>query len=165
MLYKAVLVSAVQQCESASVTHVSPPSWAISPRHPRSTGPLNGLSSTPHNIRTSTCPAQDAVYTRHAALSIHPTLPFCPAVAHKSVLYVCISLPPLEIGSSFPRFHMHALMHNLFVSLLLIHFALYDTLGSSRSARQMTWFGSFHWLANTRWPRLPPSSLSTSCLE
>ena len=35
----------------------------------------------------------------HATVSIHPTL-FFPCCAHKSVLYVCISIPALQIGSS-----------------------------------------------------------------
>ena len=39
----------------------------------------------------------------HATVSIHPTL-FFPCCAHKSVLYVCISIPALQIGSSVPSF-------------------------------------------------------------
>ena len=33
----------------------------------------------------------------HATVSIHPTL-FFPRCDHKSVLYVCISIPALQIG-------------------------------------------------------------------
>ena len=37
-----------------------------------------------------------------ATLSIHPTLSF-PYSIHKSVLYVCISVAALQVGSSVPQ--------------------------------------------------------------
>ena len=51
-----------------------------------------------HNLVTE---QQQSVYVS-ATLSIHPTLAF-PCV-HILVLYVCISIPALEIGSSVPFF-------------------------------------------------------------
>ena len=48
MLYKVVLVSTVQQCESAVRIHVSPPSWALFPlSHWNPLGPHKGLSWDP----------------------------------------------------------------------------------------------------------------------
>ena len=40
------------------------------------------------------------MYNVSAALSICPTLSFPCCCAHKSILYVCISIPALQIGSS-----------------------------------------------------------------
>ena len=41
----------------------------------------------------------------HAALFIHLNLSFLsPALVHKSVLYICISIAALQIGSSVPSF-------------------------------------------------------------
>ena len=50
----------------------------------------------------------------NATVSIHPTfsLPYC---AHKSVLYICISIPSLQIDHRyhFSRFHVYVLMYNI----------------------------------------------------
>ena len=63
----------------------------------------------------------------NAPLSIHPTLSF-PHCAHKSVLYVCVSIAALQIGSSVPpsfQFYIYALMQNICSSLSdLLHSVL-----------------------------------------
>ena len=50
-----------------------------------------------------------------------------------SILYICISIPSLQVGSSiqFSIFHIYALTYDIYFSLFdLLHFTLYD---SSRS--------------------------------
>ena len=62
-----------------------------------------------------------------------PLSPFIPPSplppwAHKSILYICISIPPLEIGSSVPLFYISYVCINIqhLFFLFLIYFTLYD---------------------------------------
>ena len=68
----------------------------------------------------------------NAALSVHPTLPFHLCV-HKSLLYICVFIPALQIGSSVPFFR-------LYVSLL--HLDFLDEIGSNIVSRMCFFF--FH---------------------
>ena len=76
-----------------------------------------------------------------ASHSSHPLLPCM------SVLYVCISIPALAIGSSghSPRFHVRMLIY--YICFSLSGFILYDCLYPSTSL-QMTQFCSCLWLSN-----------------
>ena len=88
-----MLVSAIQQCESAVSTHISPtplghhrePGWA-----PCVIKQLPTIYFTHDNCINAT-------------LSVHPTLSF-PYCAHKSILYISVLIPALHIGSSVPFF-------------------------------------------------------------
>ena len=56
-----------------------------------------------------------------------------------SILYICVSIPSLQIGSSIPFFifHIYALIYDIYFSLFdLLHFTLYD---SSRSIHIHKW--------------------------
>ena len=56
-----------------------------------------------------------------------------------SILYICISIPSLQVGSSiqFSIFHIYALTYDIYFSLFdLLHFTLYD---SSRSIHIYKW--------------------------
>ena len=66
-----------------------------------------------------------------AALSVHPSLPFHLCV-RKSLLYVCVSVPALQIGSSVPFFR-------LYISRL--HLGFLDEVGSNIVSRM--WFVLF----------------------
>ena len=109
--YSVVLVSAIQQCRSATIINTSPPSLD-SPTTPIPslhviTEQQNGLSlcysatsqkgivlaekkGTSHPSYTWSCIID-------AALFIHPTLspPHC---VHKSTLHICISIPSLGLN-------------------------------------------------------------------
>ena len=51
--------------------------------------------------------------------TLHSSHPLLPSV-HKSILYICISIPSLQIGSAVPLFHRYALIYNIFVFLTYI---------------------------------------------
>ena len=59
-------------------------------------------------------------------LSVRPALFYC---VYKSVLYVFVSIAALQIGSSVTsRFHMHALIYNICLSLSdLLHSEYWGT--------------------------------------
>ena len=67
-------------------------------------------------------------YIHRCYFSISPTLSFPPCV-HKSVIYICISISFLQIGSSIPfyRFHICVLIYNI-CFLFLTYFTLYNKL-------------------------------------
>ena len=116
MLYNIVLlISVMQQHESAISIHISPPLEPL-PAH----SPIPPSRSSQGTRLSSLCYRQLAtrylLYTWwckyfSATLSIHPTLSF-PHSVHKSVLYICDCIPALQIGSSVPffRFHIYALI-------------------------------------------------------
>ena len=90
-----MLVSAMQQREAAINIHISAPSWASLPPQPQSHP--SGSSQSWTELRViQQLPTNCLFYTRHciyvnATLSVRPTLSF-PHCAHKSVLYVCVSI-------------------------------------------------------------------------
>ena len=104
-------VSAAQWRESARCTHVSPPSWAsflpTSPSHPL--GHHRAPSWAPCAVQ-QLCTSY-LLYTWYCAY-INTNLPVptpLPPRVHKSILYVCISVPTLQIGSSVPFFSEKAM--------------------------------------------------------
>lgn len=81
LLYSVVLVSPVQQCESALCTHVSPPFWVSFPAHPASHA--SGSSQSPAPSCLCCIEASHQLSVLHmvsAALSTHPTL-YSPSVS------------------------------------------------------------------------------------
>ena len=131
MLYNVVLVSAIQQCESAISIHVSLP--LEHPLHPHHILPL--LVVTEHQVELTALYShfQLAIFFTYSnvyvsvTLLIHPTLSF-PYCVHKSVLYVCVSILTLHIGSSVPfsRFSLYIHTHTVFVFLFMTYFTLYN---------------------------------------
>ena len=106
-LHSVVLVSAVQWSESAICIHVSPPCWtSLPPPLPPDVGRHRAPSWAPcavPQVPTSYLfYAWQCIYVK-PNLPIHPILPF-PHCVHTSVLYICISIPALQIGSSVPFF-------------------------------------------------------------
>ena len=63
----------------------------------------------------------------NAPLSIHPTLAF-PLCVYKSLLYICVSTPALQLGSlyCFSRFRIYVWIYNICFSLS--YFILYNRL-------------------------------------
>ena len=126
LLYNAVLVSAVLPSESATRIHISLyPLPLASPSHPPYPTPLGGhkapswspcamwLLPTSRNVSilhlvVSICPC-------HSLTSSQLTLP--PPRALNSILYVCIFIPVLPLGSSEPfflfRFHIYVLAYGI----------------------------------------------------
>ena len=103
LLYSVVLVSAIHQHESAtgiyvpSLLNLPPISHPIPP--PRESQ-SSGLSSLYHRATfpLAICITQGKVYF-HASLSIRPSLSF-PYCVCKCILYACISIAALQLGSS-----------------------------------------------------------------
>ena len=134
LLYNVVLVSAVQQSESAICIHISPPSWTSLPPH---TPPI-----PPTQVKTEHGAELPALYSR---------LPLAICFTHGSV-YMSIPIPqfiphhlphrrstrPFSTSVSlflpckwvhlyhFSRFHIYALIYNICFSLT--YFTLYDRL-------------------------------------
>ena len=109
LLYNTVLVSAIQQHESAIGIHMSPPSRTSLPpptsSHPFRLSQSPGLSCLSHTARSHCLSVSHMVMCVSTLLSpLIPPSPSSPRCICKSVLYVCISLAALQIGSSVPSF-------------------------------------------------------------
>ena len=84
-------------------------------------------------------------------LYVNPYLQLTPPPphVHMSILYTCISIPALQIGSlvSFYRFHVCALIYDICFSLSDLLPYVRQTLGPSMTL-QMIQFLFFLWLSN-----------------
>ena len=85
----------------------------------------------------------------HSLTSSQLTLP--PPHVLTSMLYVCIFIPFLPLGSSEPlfffRFHIYVLAYSICFSLSDLFHSLWQSLGPSTSL-QITQFCFFLWLSN-----------------
>ena len=103
--------------------------------------------ATVHGVTKSWTPPSDwaqSIYL-NATFSVRPTFSL-PRCVHKSVLYICVSIPSLQIGSSVPffsRFHIYVLIHNICFSLSDLLHSVQQTLYSS-TLLQMTQSCSFY---------------------
>ena len=108
LLYNIVLVSDVQQSAPAICMHISPPSWTSvqPPSYPLKSSqstelsPLNYIGGS-HQLPISQLVVYMCVHTcqSYSPNLFHP--PLLPHV-HTSILYIRISIPALQIGSSVP---------------------------------------------------------------
>ena len=108
MVYIVVLVSALQQRDSAISILVFPPSWPFLP--PPTPSPLFWAVSehqVEFHVLYSNFPLPSILQwwciCFSATFSICPTLSF-PNCVQKPVAPVCVSIPALQIGSSVPFF-------------------------------------------------------------
>ena len=135
------------QCKSAIIIHTLSPSSLPLPFLQVIKSPDWTPCETPRAIQQllKSCPSYTWLCVHlDATFSICPTrsLPNC---AHESILYICLSIPSLQIGSSnnFCKFHKYA-------SIYYICFTLSDfvsqALGSSTSV-ELTHIYSFLWLS------------------
>ena len=90
-----------------------PPHHSI-PSHP-SIPPIQVSQSTELSSLCYTADSHQLFYTGHMSIPISQFIPPYPQV-HLSVLYVCISVPALQIGTPVPfiRSHIHALIYICF---------------------------------------------------
>ena len=106
--YDMALVSAIQQCESAVITHTSPP-WN---RLPLPELPPGHLRPGSRGCRAA-CAAvhlTPMVYICRCHLPLlWPSVP--PPLRPQSTLYICVSIPSLQIRSSIPVFLDSIYMH------------------------------------------------------
>ena len=147
-----MLVSAVHWSESGIWTHIPPASW-FTP-HPSPLGHYRPPRRAPCAIRQ--LPTSRLFYTSScidvsATLSALPTFP-SPHCMHKSLLYVCISISALQIGSSvlffqIPYIYIYTLIYNVCFSLSDFLHSVWQTLGPA-TTQQMTQFHSFWWLSS-----------------
>ena len=102
-----MLVSAIQQCQSAIIIHIYSPSWApYAPTlHPSKSSQSTRLASLCYIAASHQLSSFHLIVYIYidATFSIHSTLSF-PNCVYKSILYFCIFIPSLQIGSSIPFF-------------------------------------------------------------
>ena len=79
--------------------------------------------------------------------SHHHPPPLSPLGVHTFVLYICVSIPALQTGSSVPFFHIYVLIYDVCFSLSDLLHSVWHSLDPSTSL-QMTQFRSFLWLSN-----------------
>ena len=109
LLYTIVLVSAIQQCESAISLHIVSsllnlppiPSTPLTPLHHRS-APSWAPGAVRQLLPSCLFDTWSCIHVS-AALSVHPTLSF-PSCIHLSIFYSCISIRSLQVGSFVPFF-------------------------------------------------------------
>ena len=126
MLYNVVLVSAVQQSESAVCIYVSPLLDFLPIRTPQSTVPV------PYSRFSLVIYFIHSIYSLYIYtfvnpnLRIHRTPPFPLPLVSICLLSMSVSLFVLHVRSShhFPRFHIDALIYN-------VCFSLFDVLHSA----------------------------------
>ena len=102
LLYSVVFVSAGQRSESAMSTHISPLYHALIPPHQLITEHWAELPVVHSSFPQASYVTHGSVYTL-MLLSICPILPF-PNSVNVSILYVCVSILALQIGSSLSFF-------------------------------------------------------------
>ena len=96
-----MLLSAVQH-ESAIRIHISPPSWpSPNSSHPTALGHHGAPSWAPCTVRqlAASCLTHGSVYMSMLLSQSVPPSPSHPSV-HMFILYVCISIPALQLESS-----------------------------------------------------------------
>ena len=103
MLYNVLLVSAVQQHESVIIIYIYP--LPLEPSsHPPSLGHHGVPGWAPSVTEQLPCVTHGCYISQCCFLnSSYPLLLLVDCV-YKSVLYVCVSIPTLQIGSSVPFF-------------------------------------------------------------
>ena len=165
-----MLVSVVQQNESAICTHMSPYPLPLEPPshppYPTSLGHRKAPNWSPCAMRLLTT----SYFTFGSVdmlmlLSLRPSFPLPPRVL-KSILYVYVFIPALQLGSSvtfffffFFRFHIYVLAYGIYFSLSDLLHSVWQTLGPSTSL-QITQFHFFLWLSNIPLYICATSSLS-----
>ena len=119
LVYNIVLVSAVQQHESALSVHISPPSWA-SLLPPLPILPLEAITG-----HWTELPLKAALYSSFPLATLHRRADMCPCHSltsphpllphrgHGFPLYIDVSTPALQTGSPLPspRCHTDALIY------------------------------------------------------
>ena len=121
MLYNIVLVSAVQWSQSAVCTHTSPPFWASipptcsnPPPYPNFLGHHKWLSWAPSSLQyvltNYLSPTWSCIYV-NTNFPVRPTLYF-PCGAHMSFVYICLTIPALQIVSFVPFFQIPYIWKN-----------------------------------------------------
>ena len=106
LLYNVVSAAAIQKHEAGISTHMSSPSQTShsppTPSHPSRLSQSTVLSPLSNQQLPTICFTYGNVFVS-VLLSIPPALSF-PHCVHLCVLYVCVSIFALQIGSSVPFF-------------------------------------------------------------
>ena len=153
-------------------THVpiSPPSWASVPsslsspsRSSQSTKPISLCYAAASHQPTI---LHSVVYISWCYSQLHLSFALPPHVI-KSILYVYLFIPALQLGSSVPffffRFHIYVLAYGICFSLSDLLHSVWQTLGASTSL-QIVQFHFFLWLSNIPLYICATSSLSIHLL-
>ena len=134
LFFNVVLVSAVQHCESDICVRVSSPSWPFFPLpYPTPLGHRRALSWAPCALRKlpTSCLFCTwwCIYVSAALNLFYPLLPtLCSHVPSLPSLHLHLcSCPASTFISTFSRFHIYALMYDIYFSLSDL-FPLYDRL-------------------------------------
>ena len=165
-----MLISLAQQSESAICIHMSPyPLPLEPPSHPPYPTPLSHHKAQ-DDLPMLCCWFPQANYFTFSSvcmsmlLSLRPSFALPPHVM-KSILYVYLFMPALQLRSSVPplfsffRFHIYVLAYGIYFSLSDLLHSVWQTLCPSTSV-QMTQFRFFLWLSNIPLYICAKSSLS-----
>ena len=150
-----MLVSAIPQSESAICIHISP---YLLPLAPPSLSHPSRWSQSTELISLCYAAASHWLSILHLVVYICQCysltlsqLPLPPDRVLKSVLYFCVFIPVLPLGSSVPffffRFHIYVLAYGICFSLSDLLHSVWQTLGPSTSL-PITQFHFLLWLSN-----------------
>ena len=92
----------MQQCESGINIQIAPPSWAFLPpptSYPSLSTQSTCLSSLLYIATSKSYFTHSSFIHVKQSYSLNSPYPFLPHCVHKSILYICISIPALQIGS------------------------------------------------------------------
>ena len=115
------------KCESTLSIQMSPPCWASHlPIPPPRSSQSTSLSSRPLQQLVTSYLFYKHVYIRQS-FSLNSFLLLLFLLFHRSILYICLSIPAPQIVHQchFSTFHIYVLKCNIF--LFLTHFTLYDS--------------------------------------
>ena len=93
-----------------------PPFWAASPTLPSRSSLTPGWAPCAVKLLPRLSVLHTAVCICQCYTLSHPTFSSPRLRVHKSTLYICVSFPVLQVGSSAPfsRSHVYALMYHIF---------------------------------------------------
>ena len=139
-----VLVSAIQQGKSANIhtypLPLEPPTLPSS--HPSRSSHSSELSLLRYTAGSRQLSVLRMVMSTLISQFIPPSLP-PPHHVQLSILYVCFSIPALQVGSSIPFFYIpHALIYNICFSISDLLQSVWQILGPSTSLPWLN-FNSF----------------------
>ena len=142
-----VLVFTIQQSESVVCLNIPLPLDCLPHHHPTYLGYHRALSWAPYRFPFAIYFTYGSIYMS-SLVSQFITLPLTPPHVHVSILYICVSIPALQIVHlyHFSRFHIYALIYICFSVSDWLH-SVWQTLSSFLSL-QMIQNHCFLWLSN-----------------
>ena len=140
MLHNVVLVSLFYTTKWIGYVYTYIPSTLSLPPTPHPTPLVITKHQTELPVLYSSFP-QLSVHTWQCVYVTHCSQFVPPSHFHMSILYICVSIPPLQIGSSvpfFPRFHTYMLIYDIIWYLFFFFWLTLLCMTDSRSTHLTT---------------------------